>query len=185
MRGRCFIIRWADDFIIGCEMESDAKRLMEVLPKRFNRYGLSLHSEKTRLIVFRKPSASMKSSTFDFLGFTFYWAKSLRGYWIIKKKTVMKRQRRFMKGIWRWCSENRHEPIGQQHEDLCAKLRGYYQYFGVRGNYKSLEVVYEHAAKAWRYWLSRRSRKGKISWKKFEKLLGKNPLPKPRIAHAI
>lgn len=92
----------------GCEMESEAKRAMEVLPKRSNRYGLFPHSERTRLLAFRKPSEIIESGTFDFLGFTFYWAKSPRGYWIIKKKTVMKRQRRFMKGIWRRCSENRH-----------------------------------------------------------------------------
>jgi group II intron reverse transcriptase/maturase len=188
MKGKCFIIRWADDFVIGCELESDAKRIMDVLPKRFNEYGLALHPEKTAVIDFRRPPSKVKGKgkgTFDFLGFTFYWSKSRRGYWVIKKKTAAKRLSRFVKGVWRWCRKNRHEPIKQQYRTLCSKLRGYYQYFGVRSNYKALEVVFVCAVKAWRFWLSRRSHKGGISWKKFEKIRASYPLPKPRIVHNI
>jgi len=188
MRGKCFIIRWADDFIIGCELESDVKRVMDVLPKRFNEYELALHAEKTAVIDFRRPRSTGKGKgkgTFDFLGFTFYWSKSRRGYWVIKKKTAGKRLLRFMKGLWRWCRENRHEPIKEQYRALCSKLRGYYQYFGVRSNYKPLEVVFEYAQKAWRFWLSRRSHKGGISWAKFEKIRVSFPFPKPRIVHNI
>jgi group II intron reverse transcriptase/maturase len=188
MRGKCFIIRYADDFIIGCELGSDAKRIMNVLPKRFNEYGLALHPDKTSVIDFRRPSTKVKGKgkgTFDFLGFTFYWSKSLRGYWVIKKKTIGKRLSRYMKRLWRWCRANRHEPIKEQHKSLCSKLRGYYQYFGVRSNYKPLEVVFEHAEKAWRFWLSRRSHKGGISWEKFEKIRASFPLPVPRIVHNI
>jgi group II intron reverse transcriptase/maturase len=187
-KGKCFIIRWADDFLIGCELESDAKRIMEVLPKRFNEYGLALHPEKTAVIDFRRPPSKVKGKgkgTFDFLGFTFYWSKSRRGYWVIKKKTAGKRRSRFLKGLWRWCRENRHEPIKEQYRTLCSKLRGYYQYYGVRSNYKALEVVFEYAQKAWRFWLSRRSHKGGISWEKFEKIRASFPFPKPRIVHNI
>ena len=188
MKGKCFIIRWADDFVIGCELELDAKRIMDVLPKRFNEYGLALHPEKTALIDFRRPPSKVKGKgkgTFDFLGFTFYWSKSRRGYWVIKKKTAGKRLARYVKGLWRWCRANRHEPIKEQYRTLCSKLRGYYQYFGVRSNYKALEVVFDCAVKAWRFWLSRRSHKGGISWKKFERIRDSFPLPKPRIVHNI
>ncbi len=188
MKGKCFIIRYADDFIIGCELESDAKRIMDVLPKRFNEYGLALHPDKTAVIDFRRPPSKVKGKgkgTFDFLGFTFYWSKSRRGYWVIKKKTIGKRLSRYMKRLWRWCRANRHEPIKEQHKSLCSKLRGYYQYFGVRCNYKPLEVVFEHVEKAWRFWLSRRSHKGGISWEKFEKIRASFPLPRPRIVHNI
>jgi hypothetical protein len=85
--------------------------------------------------------------------------------------------------LWNWCNENRHEPLKEQCADLSLKLKGYYQYFGVRSNFKVLEVVYEYAEKAWRYWLSRRSHKGGISWEKFEKIRATFPLPKPRIVH--
>jgi hypothetical protein len=188
MEGKCFLIRFADDFIIGCGMESDAERIKEVLPERFNRYGLALHSEKTRLIPFSRPGSKESGKgkgTFDFLGFTFYWSKSLRGYWVLKKKTRRKSLVRFMKGLWEWCSENRHEPLKEQHEELSLKLQGHYQYYGVRSNYKALEVVFEYAERAWRFWLSRRSHKGGINWENFERLRTKYPFPKPKIVHAI
>jgi hypothetical protein len=108
--------------------------------------SLKLHPDKTRLIEFGRPWSNeqgRKRGTFDFLGFTFHWGKTLKGYWAIKKKTARKRLSRFMKQLWRWCKANRHEPIGDQHLMLISKLRGFYQYFGVRGNYKALEVVFE------------------------------------------
>jgi hypothetical protein len=90
-----------------------------------------------------------------------------------------------MKRLWQWCRENRHEPIKEQYRALCSKLRGYYQYFGVRSNYKPLEVVFEYTEKAWRYWLSRRSHKGGISVAEFEKIRASFSLPKPRIVRNI
>ncbi|MFQ6616961.1 MAG: group II intron reverse transcriptase/maturase [Fidelibacterota bacterium] len=185
LRGRSLIIRWADDFIIGCEYKSDAQRILSVLPKRFGRYGLSLHPDKTSLVCFSKPyteEEARKRGTFDFLGFTFHWGKSRQGYWVIKKKTARKRLSRFMKRVWQWCKENLHERIKEQYETLCSKLRGFYQYYGVRGNYKALEVVFEHTERAWRRWLSRRSHKGKVL---FEDLRKTYPLPLPRIVHNI
>ena len=188
-KGKCFLIRFADDFLICCELESDARWIMAALTNQFERNGLSLHPDKTQIVPFRKPARNTRinsvSGTFDFLGFTFYWSKSRRGYWVIKKQTAGKRLCRFMKGLWRWCRENRHERIVEQYKTLSAKLRGYYQYYGVRCNYKALETVYEYAEKAWRYWLSRRSHKGAISWEKFEKIKASFPFPKPRIVHNI
>ncbi len=186
MKGGCFIIRFADDFIIGCEKETDAHKIMQVLPKRFDTFDLSLHPKKTVLLPFSKPPASVRkdkiNGNFDFLGFTFYWAKSLKGYWVIKKKTAGKRVNRFMKMTWQWCKAYRHDPVNVQHAILSSKLRGFYQYYGVRGNYKALETVFEYAEKAWRFWLSRRSHKGTV-W--YEELRSKFPFPKPRIVHNI
>ena len=171
MQGRCFVTRFADDFIIGFELEADARRVMEVLPRRFARFRLTIHPEKTVLTAFKRPPSRNQSAggkgTFDFLGFTHYWAKTRRGYWVIKRKTVGKRLRRFMKGIWTWCRENRHAPLQEQYQTLSLKLRGYYQYYGIRGNFKMLEVVFEQTERAWQYWLSRRSHKGHITWQKF------------------
>ena len=186
MKGNSFIIRWADDFIIGFQQKTDAERVKAVLPKRFNRFGLELHPDKTALKKFGRPAmkakGQQKSETFDFLGFTYYWGRSLKGYPVIKKKTVRKRLNRYLKMTWNWCKENRHEPIREQYRILSAKLRGYYQYFGVRSNYKAIEAAYEYTQKAWRYWLSRRSHKGKVL---FEELQQTFPLPKPRIVHNI
>jgi group II intron reverse transcriptase/maturase len=166
LKGRSFLIRWADDFIIGFEYKSDAERVMKVVPKRFERYKLTLQPDKTSLVCFSKPFTKKESKergTFDFLGFTFYWGKGRKGYWTIKKRTARKRLSRFMKRIWQWCKDNLHEPIGEQYKMLCSKLRG-------------------HTEKAWRYWLSRRSHKGKV---RFEDLRETYPLPVPRIVHSI
>jgi len=188
MKGHTFIIRWADDFIIGCEYEDDARRLLEVLPKRFARFGLELHPEKTVLVPFRKPKPKGRGKgdgTFDFLGFTHYWAKSREGYWVIKRKTAKKKFRRTVKALWQWCRENRHEPFNWQYKQLCSKLRGHYQYYGIRGNYRMLLRTLYYAQKAWRYWLSDRCQKGNISWEKFTLIARRYPFPNPRIVHNI
>jgi hypothetical protein len=190
MQGRGFLSRFADDFIIGCEYEADARRIMDVLPKRFTRFRLTIHPEKTALIAFQRPPSRDQSAggagTFAFLGFTHYWGKTRQGYWVIKRKTVGKRLRRFMKAVWTWCRDNRHEPLHEQHRMLGAKLRGYYQYYGIRGNFKMLEVVFEHTERAWHYWLSTRSHTGHINWQKFEGVLRQQlALPKPSIVHSI
>jgi len=189
MKGRCFLIRFADDFVIGCEVEGDARRILEVLAKRFGRFGLTIHSEKTVLIRFRKPESNGESGggngTFDFLGFTHYWTRSRRGAWVIKRRTARKRLRRATKSLWQWCRGNRHRPLKEQHRVLCHKLRGHFQYYAIRGNSGRLETIFMHAKKAWRYWLSRRSNKSYISWEKFERVLLTYPLPRPRILHGI
>jgi hypothetical protein len=188
MKGRCFLIRFADDFIIGCEKEEDARRIMAVLTKRFARFNLTIHPKKTKLIKFGKPGSGdpgNENGTFDFLGFTHYWTKSRRGYWVIKRETAGKRLRRAMKRVRQWCRNNRHKPLVEQYRTLQQKLRGHYQYYGIRGNYRKLEALYKKAEKVWRYWLSRRSAKGAIPWEKYKKLKAKFPLPRPRIVHSI
>ena len=189
MKGRCFLLRFADDFIIGCELEEDARRIMEVLPKRFDRFGLAIHPEKTTLVKFRRPGSQGDSGTgngtFDFLGFTHYWTKSRRGFWVINRKTARKGLLRFTKHLWWWCRRYRHLPFREQYRILCQKLRGHYQYYGIRGNFRALAIVFQHIERAWRYWLSRRSNKGSINWEKFDTISGTWPLPKPRIVHNI
>jgi RNA-directed DNA polymerase len=189
MQGRCFLIRFADDFVIGCEVEADARKIMAVLPKRFERFGLTIHPTKTALVSFRKPTghklAGMGNGTFDFLGFTHYWTKSRQGSWVIKRRTARKRLRRTKQALWRWCRTNRHAPLKDQYQMLSLKLRGHFQYYGIRGNFRLLEVIHHYTEEAWRYWLSRRSSKSAIGWEKFQQLLERYILPTPRIVHNI
>lgn len=189
LKGRSFLTRFADDFVIGCELEADAQKIMGVLPKRFARFGLRIHPTKTTLVVFRKPKASQAAAhgngTFEFLGFTHYWARTRRGFWVIKRRTARKRLRRTQKAVWQWCRHNRHAPLQYQYQMLCVKLRGHFRYYGIRGNFPLLENVRRHAEKAWRYWLSRRSSKSAIDWEKFQKLLALYVLPTPKIVHNI
>jgi group II intron reverse transcriptase/maturase len=189
LQGRSVLTRFADDFVIGCEWVADAQRIMAVLPKRFGRFGLSIHPEKTAMIEFSRPMAHKASGdgngTFDFLGLTHYWARSRQGYWVIKRRTARKRLRRTKKSLWRWCRANRHLPLNDQHRMLCQKLRGHFQYYGIRGNSRKMFEVRHHAEKAWRYWLSRRSHKSAISWQQFQKLKAVFGLPTPKIVHQI
>lgn len=189
MKGRCFLIRFADDFVIGCELETDARRVMKVLSQRFERFGLTIHPTKTQLVRFGKPPAGShtddNNGTFDFLGFTHFWARSRRGYWVIKRHTARKRLKRTLKALWEWCRDNRHQPIIEQYKMLCAKLRGYFQYYAIRGNYRMLEVVKEFVEWAWRYWLVRRSRTKHINAEVMNKLEEVYQLPVPKILHAV
>ena len=187
LKGRCFIVRFADDFVIGTEREDDAQRVMAVLPKRFNKHGLELHPEKTKLLDFRKPSpeATRGNNTFEFLGFTHYWAKSLKGNWVIKRKTSAKKVRKTIQALREWCRENRHKDLNEQYRLLSSKLRGHFQYFGIRCNLRAMEAVLHHAIRNWKYWLNRRSRKKAINWEKYGKLLERIPLPPPRIIHNV
>ena len=154
LKGRSFLSRFADDFVIGCELEADAHKIMAVLPKRFARYGLTIHPTKTAWIAFRKPAghsgATPRNGTFDFLGLTHYGAISRRGFWVIKRRTARKRFRRTKKSLWRWCRANRHAPLKAQYHMLCLKLRGHFRYYGIQGNFRLLEEVLRSAEKAWR-----------------------------------
>ena len=189
LKGQSFLIRYADDFVICCELESDARRILAVLHKRFTRFGLTIHPTKTRLVPFRRPDYKEKSGkgggTFDILGLTHFWSRSRKGNWVIKRKTAKKRLRRTMKALWQWCRTNRHMPLKDQYRMVCQKLRGHYQYYGIRDNFWMLEKVYRHTVKTWRYWLDRRSSKKAMPWDKFQRILNDFPLPKPRIVQPI
>jgi hypothetical protein len=126
LKGRSFLVRYGDDFVLGCELETDARRIRAVLPKRFARVGLTIHPQKTVLIAFGKPSARAAEkqgrSTFDFLGFTHYWARSRQGYWVIKRRTAKKRLRRTQTALWQWCRSHRHRTVEEQHQELCQSV---------------------------------------------------------------
>jgi group II intron reverse transcriptase/maturase len=142
LKGKAFMVRFADDAVLVFQRREDAERVMEVLPKRFEKYGLKLHPEKTRLLDFKRPGEQGvegdEPATFNFLGFTHYWAVSQQGNWVIKRKTIKERLSRALKRLNQWLREVRHEPIAKQHKDLCAKVRGHIQYYGITGNSKAI-----------------------------------------------
>lgn len=186
MRGRVFVVRVADDFIIGCEYEQDAQRIMAVLPKRMSRYGLTLHATKTSLKDFGKPSPGKTKgkASFDFLGLRYYWGKSRTNKWVVKVKTSPKRLARTLKRINQWCKKNRHAPLKLQSEKLNAMLRGHYNYYGVTFNSRSLQLVYHRTEEIWHFWLSRRGDK-RWTWANMVNVLKQLfPLLQPRIVHS-
>ena len=196
LAGRAKLVRYADDLVIIFEYERDARRVLDVLPKRLGKYGLTLHPEKTRLIDFRRPDRWGSSSpnngdvrsrpdTFDLLGFTHYWAMSRRGFWVVKQKTAADRFQRALKRIAEWCRQYRHEPVREQWAALTRKLLGHFGYFAVIGNLRSLRNFRHHVSGVWRKWLSRRSQRARMSWEVMTRLLQRYPLPQPHISSPV
>lgn len=190
LRGKAYLYRYADDVTMVFEQEADARRVMEVLPKRAGKYGLRLHPEKTRLVPFRpKPrdppgpvrQPGTEPGSFDLLGFRHYWCRSLRGYWVIKQKTAPGRFSRALKRIREYCRKARHLPIAEQHQQLSWKLQGHYGYYGITGNSKALGSFRHEVTRIWRKWLATRSWHAKKNWQWFNQLLERHPLP-PAIA---
>lgn len=191
LQGQGTLVRYADDAVMVFSCEQDAQRVMKVLPKRFGKFGLTLHPEKTRLLEFKQPVQGGKSATprdsrqggsFAFLGLSHYWGRSLKGYEVVKRKTESKRLSRSLKAMAQWCREHRHEPLWWQAKQLASKLRGHFAYYGLPANSKALWGFREAVVRTWRKWLSRRSQRGAQSWKNFGLLLKRYPLPPVKLA---
>ena len=185
--GEARLVRFADDFVMIFQRREDAEKVMEVIPKRFEKYGLSIHPGKTRLVDFRHPWKSRtKPDTFDFLGFTHYWGKTRKGGHAVKKKTASKKLGQKVKELRQWCKANRHKPLAEQHQALCQKLQGHCAYYGVTGNIRSLVAYRRALLRAWQYWLHRRSRKRDgMSWARFWQItVNPYPIPPVRIVHS-
>jgi RNA-directed DNA polymerase len=188
LRGRAAEIRYADDFILCFQFREDAERVLKVLTKRFEKYGLTLHPEKTQLLAFGRsalPSrpGAPQPATFDFLGFTHVCARSRRGRFTIHVRTLRKRLRRSVKAVAQWCQQHRHDPVESQAAALNAKLRGHYQYYGRPTNFRSLWKFYRLVRRLWHKWLARRTRGKRLDWDRYQQLLNRHPLLLPRICH--
>jgi RNA-directed DNA polymerase len=189
LRGQAFEIRYADDGLLCFQFKEDAERVLEVLPKRFAKYGLTLHPEKTRLVKFGRSAyyqakrTKTKAATFDFLGFTHRCATSRAGKFAMQVSTMKKRLRRALVATSAWCREHMHASLEYQQQMLNAKLRGHYQYYGRPTNFRSLAKFVNTVRSIWRRWLARRTR-GRTPWSRFERILARYPLLRPRITHA-
>jgi hypothetical protein len=168
--------------VIVFQLKYDAERVMAVISKRFEKYGLTVHPDKTKLIDFRAPNhlerrRAAKSNdngkdggrpqTFDLLGFTHYWGKTSKGNWSVRRKTMKSRLTRSIQKIEQWCRNNRHRPIREQWKMLCAKVRGHYAYYGILGNIRSLGSFSQQVRRSWLRWLNRRNNKRNFIWEKF------------------
>lgn len=191
LSGRATLVRYADDAVLMFENEADARRVAAVLPKRFEKYGLTLHPEKTRLVQFQRPPYQDRKGgppapgTFDLLGFTHYWARSRKNNWVVLQNTAKDRFRRALKGVSLWLRDHRHWTMESQWKVLTDKLRGHFGYFGRKGNSRALARFRSQVITVWRKWLSRRSQKGDVSWAKMKKILKEFPLPQVRLIGAF
>lgn len=190
LRGRAFEVRFADDAVLVFEREEDARRVLAVLAKRFARYGLRLHPEKTQLVDFRSPpraggSGSQRARSFALLGFTHFWGRSRTGRWVVKRKTAKDRFSRALRAVGRWCRVHRHWSLRDQQMALSGKLQGHYAYYGITGNSRALVRFRYEVERLWCKWLGRRSWGGRMPWVRFDRLRDHHPLPPARALHSV
>jgi RNA-directed DNA polymerase len=190
LQGHAFLIRYADDAVIAFSSEGDARKVMDVLPKRFGKYGLKLHPEKTRLVRFDRPRTDdtprdADVGSFDLLGFTHYWGKSLKRTWVVKRETARGRFGRALQRVSLWCRQHLHDKLAKQHQHLVRMLRGHYGYFGITGNAVALARFLCEVRRVWQKWLHRRTGRGAMPWSRFARVLERFPLPPPRVVHSV
>jgi len=193
LQGASLLVRYADDFVIVCAKESDARRVMEVLPKRLGRYGLAINAEKTRLVEFR-PGTPRRGNgeggngagrSFDLLGFTHFWGRSRKGRWVVMRKTAKGRFRRTLGRIGQWLRHHLHDEVQEQQRMLSRMLKGHDGYYGITGNAASLGRLRREVEGIWRRWLARRSDSQTMTWDIFRRLLKRYPLPPARVVHSV
>jgi RNA-directed DNA polymerase len=194
LEGSAFLVRYADDAVLVFAQETDARKVLEVLPKRFARFALKLHPEKTRMVCFHRPARGLERrlppsaggpESFDLLGFTHYWGKSRTGSWVLKRQTARDRLRRALLRAAEWCRRCRHQPVGWQHAQLVRKLRGHYAYYGITSNGRQLTRFRDQVRRLWQKWLNRRSQRRSMPWSRFHRLLQRYPLPEVTIVHSV
>ena len=187
--GDMIIVRYADDFIVGFQHENDARSFLDEMRERLQKFALTLHPEKTRLIEFGRFAAERrqrrglgKPETFDFLGFTFICGKTRHGKFQIKRKTRRDRMRAKLRMIKEEMWQRMHQPLPDQAKWLWHVVRGYFNYHAVPTNFRALVAFRTEIAKRWYRVLTRRSERTKLNWAQMKQLIDAW-LPKPRILH--
>jgi len=186
--GDLIVVRYADDFVVGFQHRGDAERFLRELGGRFEKFGLSLHPDKTRLIEFgrfaaanRQKRGERKPETFTFLGFTHICGrKHWSGGFIVKRETATKRLRAKLSEVKHELALRRHEPIPKQGKWLRGVMQGYFNYHGVPGNMAALEAFRTETVRGWLRALRRRSQRRRLKWARFRQHVDRW-LPHPKI----
>lgn len=179
-QGEAYLCRYADDFICAFQFECDAKQFYNNLGQRLGQFNLQLAEDKTRTMKFSRFQGK-DQTYFEFLGFEFRWGKNRAGKTALKTRTARKKLRSSIKDFAKWCRENRHKKVGIIFEKVNTKLRGYYNYYGVPGNYESIDTFYYYAKRNLHKWLNRRSQRNSYNWQGFNDLIKRFKLERPRI----
>ncbi len=179
-KGAAYLLRYADDFVCLFQYKDEAERFYRTLPKRLGKFKLELSKEKTRIIRFSRFQKKDRKR-FEFLGFEYTWAESRKGKQIVRRRTSRKKFRQSLTNLARWCREHRSDSIGKLMKLLNQKLRGYYNYYGVIGNYPSLKEFFYHVKRILFKWLNRRSQKRSYNWQRFDAMIKHHRIERPRI----
>ncbi len=193
LHGRAFLIRSADDFVMGFACAEDARRVLDVLPKRFGKYGRTLHPDKTRLVDFRRPTfrpgrgdaQGRKPGSLDFLGFMHPWGRARPGRPVVQRRTARRRFPRSLTRIGDWRRRHGPDPVAVPPPRLCQSLRGPFAYEGSTGHAWALLRYREAVLGVWRKWLARRRRGGWLWWAAFRSFLLRFPLPPARVVPSV
>lgn len=189
LKGEAYLVRYIDDFVIGFQLKEDAIRFENALKKRLGKFGLQLEPSKTQLIRFGKyvkrdcAKMGLKPPIFEFLGFTFYGFHFRAGNYAVGLKTSRRKLNQTMRALKEKMFKYRHIPLRDQCKTINAHLRGFYQYFGVPFNSRSLARLYRYAALTWRKVLSSRSQSGRLNWEKFNRILKSYPLERGKVKY--
>jgi len=189
IRGQCYLVRYADDFICMVQYQHSAKELERMLRERFAQFGLHLHPQKTRTISFGRYERQnarrehRRCNTFEFLGFTHYCGLNRKGKFLLGRKTSAKKFRKACAEVNEWLRQVRVQRIKAWWPLLAAKLRGHYNYYGVSGNSRMLANFSYVTMRAVYTWLNRRSDRKSRTWEQLHAYLARYPLPRPRIVH--
>src|SRR5215470_6946420 len=188
-QGDMIIVRYSDDFVVGFEYESDARRFWDALRMRLEGFALSLHPDKTRLIEFgrhaavRRARAGLgKPETFKFLGFVFICGKSRRGKFLVHRKSRRDRMRAKLAEVKKELRKRMHQPIPVQGRWLAQVVRGYFAYHAVPTNRATVAAFHRYVTRLWHRTLRRRSQKDRFTWERMARLAG-DWLPQPRNFH--
>jgi RNA-directed DNA polymerase len=179
-RGRCRLIRYADDFVVGFEYRHEAEAFDQALKARLAKFGLEVAADKTKTLRFGR-NGGPHNGRFDFLGFEFYWEPDRKGRPRVKRRTATKKWRAGMQRMRDWIREHRHDPLRKMMKTLRAKLQGTWNYYGVIGNYRRMALFYQETCRTLYKWLNRRSQRRSLRWPALDRLLARFQVPRPRI----
>lgn len=182
--GNSMLIRYADDFVVAFQYRRDAVRFYRSLPKRLEKFGLSLSAEKTRLMQFKRFRPG-RERHFQFLGFEFYWDQGRNGKGILRRRTARSKQRNAIKTLLAWIKRNRCKKLNQLMPQFSRKLLGFQNYFGLPDNSSSVNQYGKHAIKALFKWLNRRSQRRSYNWAGFKEMLGYFRVPRLHVRKKV
>jgi len=177
-RGKVYIVRYADDFVVCFEYRQDAESFTDALRERLKCFGLQLHPDKTRLIEFgryagrnRRERGEGKPETFDFLGFTHICARNRRGGFLLRRHTIAKRLRLKVAEVKQEMRKRMHDEVKEVGAWLRAVIIGHQNYYAVPTNLKRVKRFGDCVMKEWIKVLRRRSQKGgNLRWDRYLRL---------------
>jgi group II intron reverse transcriptase/maturase len=179
-RGQCQLIRYADDFVVAFEYRHEAEAFDQTLKARLAQFGLELAADKTKTIRFGR-NGGPHNGRFDFLGFEFYWQPDREGKPRVNRRTATKKWRAGMQKMREWIKKHRHDPLRQTMKKLRAKLQGTWNYYGLIGNFRRMQLFYEETNRTLHKWLNRRSQRRCLSRQAVDRLFERFQIPPPRI----